>query len=480
MNSSSPRPPSRTSFLLLGNLIQLIILVFCTPLLINSLGLGKFALITIVFAIIGLSQVLNFGLSKSLTLEMVREGEVAGGINPWNLIANALVFQSCVGLIAGFIGFHSSSQIANLFGQSDGDAIIAIKISSVLVPIALLSSVFRGALEAKSRFLGLSVLETATASLTYLVPLSVILSGGVFSDAVISIVFVRVLALTFSAALTRKAVGKIINFWPERSSLKRMLQFGTWVAVTDLVLAIYAFTDRLLIGIFIGLNQFAIYSIIQDAVSKLWFIPGSISRVLFADASALSLSNSKSLKLFLDRANRLIYQVTLPVFGMASLYSNEIIYLWLGEQISKSSHGLFQIFIIGLGLNSISIVKSTFLYGQGFSAQRTRLHLIEIPVFLIALAALIPMFGTSGAAIAWSLRILSTNLGISFAFRKKIGMTSGTAPQISNGRYLDFFLFLTIVAIGLIEGFWFKTLLVLPILTVMVYKLFRSYKKDQS
>ena len=62
------------------------------------------------------------------------------------------------------------------------------------------------------------------------------------------------------------------------------------------------------------------------------------------------------------------------------------------------------ILIIGVWISGIAFVPSALLQAQNRPDLTAKLHLVELPPFLLILWAAIRWFGLEGAAVAWTLR----------------------------------------------------------------------------
>jgi O-antigen/teichoic acid export membrane protein len=72
--------------------------------------------------------------------------------------------------------------------------------------------------------------------------------------------------------------------------------------------------------------------------------------------------------------------------------------------VDKSTHVL-QWLALGVFLNSLAHIAFGFIQGVGRPDLTAKLHLIELPVYLVLVWYLIGAYGIEGAAIAWALRI---------------------------------------------------------------------------
>ena len=86
--------------------------------------------------------------------------------------------------------------------------------------------------------------------------------------------------------------------------------------------------------------------------------------------------------------------------------ASDLLYLWLGEEYVENSLFIFKVLSLGIIFNFMALLPFTFLQGIGRPDIPAKLHLIELPVYLICLIFLLRHLGLSGAAIAWSFRVV--------------------------------------------------------------------------
>jgi Na+-driven multidrug efflux pump len=62
------------------------------------------------------------------------------------------------------------------------------------------------------------------------------------------------------------------------------------------------------------------------------------------------------------------------------------------------------VLLLGFACNALAQIPFAALHGRGLARQTALLHLIELPLYLALLAALVRGHGILGAAWAWTLR----------------------------------------------------------------------------
>ena len=78
--------------------------------------------------------------------------------------------------------------------------------------------------------------------------------------------------------------------------------------------------------------------------------------------------------------------------------------IWLGAEFALNSTRVLQWMAAGVLMNSLGRVAFSFVQGVGRADLTGKLHLVELPLYLLAVWALASTYGIEGAAVAATLR----------------------------------------------------------------------------
>lgn len=79
--------------------------------------------------------------------------------------------------------------------------------------------------------------------------------------------------------------------------------------------------------------------------------------------------------------------------------------LWLGEAFAQNSTQVLQWMTIAVFVHSLGHMPYSLIQGIGRPDLTGKLHLIELPFYLLILQQFVSHYGIIGAAIAWLIRI---------------------------------------------------------------------------
>ena len=95
-----------------------------------------------------------------------------------------------------------------------------------------------------------------------------------------------------------------------------------------------------------------------------------------------------------------------PILVLLLAGAHDGLTLWLGEEYAARSGLALQILAVGVLANAVAHVPFGLLQSMGRPDLPAKLHLIELPVQLGAAWILVSRFGITGAALAWTGRML--------------------------------------------------------------------------
>jgi O-antigen/teichoic acid export membrane protein len=95
-----------------------------------------------------------------------------------------------------------------------------------------------------------------------------------------------------------------------------------------------------------------------------------------------------------------------PIIVLLLGTARDALTLWLGAEYAAQSALAMQILAIGVLINALAHVPYALLHSIRRPDLPARFHLIELPIQIVLAWVLISRFGITGAAVAWTLRML--------------------------------------------------------------------------
>jgi O-antigen/teichoic acid export membrane protein len=250
------------------------------------------------------------------------------------------------------------------------------------------------------------------------------------------------------------------------SLMRPLLNFGGWMTVTNIIGPLMVYMDRFLIGAVVSLSAVAYYATPFEVVSKLLVVPAAIMGVLFpAFSSALTVDQDRAAMLF-GRVVEYIFLALFPVTLLIVIFARQGLMVWLGIDFAENSTYVLQLLMIGIFINSHAQVPFGLIQGAGRPDLTAKLHMLELPLYVILLWWLLNDFGIIGAAVAWVLRIVIDTV-LLFVFAEKTVLVEHSF----NSRWLAVMLaaLMAIVIGGVLSAIAVKVLYAAVVLAVFAW-----------
>lgn len=396
---------------LLGLGLPLVVAVFTIPVLIKELGEARFGLLTLIWAVVSYFGLFDLGLGRALTqqLAVVFANNEHKKIGP--LVGTATVLMAMLGVLAGVLMAAAASWGVGFIQDVPDrhEAISAVYAMALAMPFIVLTSGFRGILEARHAFGIVNLIRLPMGLFTFLGPLAVVLYGG--QARLDHIAWVLVAGRVIACAVHAYYAWRVLP--SERSALtwqadllKPLCISGGWLTVSNIISPLMSYLDRFVIGAIVSASAVAYYATPQELVLKLSIVPVALTAVLFPALSASISQRDGQTRLLLKKAVHWIFFAMLPLTVALALFANHLLSIWVGTGFAQQASVLLQIFAIGMFISSLAQVPFTVIQSAGRSQFTALIHCVELPIFLVTLWLLASGYGTFGAACAWLLRIV--------------------------------------------------------------------------
>jgi len=416
---------------LLGGGVPLLVALFAIPKLIKGLGNDRFGILTLAWIVVGYFSLFDLGLGRALTklvaekLGAEQEAEVPGLV--WTALAlMALLGMAAIAVVATLSPWlvHRALKIPIVL---QAETLKAFYLLAISIPIIISTAGLRGVLEAYQRFDLTNVLRIPLGIFNFLGPLAVLS----FSKSLFPVVGVLVAGrfLTWAAhfVLCLRLVPALRhNIKVHCAMIRSLVSFGSWTTVSNSIGPLLVYFDRFLIGAMISMAAVAYYATPYEMITRLWLIPSALVGVLFpAFSTTLAQDRDRTARLF-GRGVKYILLLLFPLILIIVTLPHEGLKLWLGSDFAQHSAPVVQWLAVGVLVNSLAMVPYALIQGAGRPDITAKLHLIELPFYLLGLWWLVNIYGIKGAAIAWVMRVAVDTVAL-FAIAYRLLPATATA-----------------------------------------------------
>lgn len=395
---------------LLGTFLPLLSAVFAIPFLIERLGVDRFGLLALVWVLIGYFSFFDLGLGRALTKWVAELAGQKRETDVSSVCSTGIAAVSLLGGVGSLLLLLASpllveKHLSHLDDLIRAEAAGSLVVVAAAIPLVVVTSALRGVLEGFERFRLLNLIRTPTGILLFIAPcLSAFYSTSLIW-AVTSLLLARLLVLIAyllpCLALVKLHVGSIDRKW-----VSPMLRFGGWLSVSNTVGPVIVYADRFVIVSMISAAALTYYSAPFEVVSRLLLLPTALTAALFPALSSMQVERASLARDLRRRATSLVLAVVAPIVVIGIALAESLLALWLGTAFAENGTVVMQILLVGFLFNALAQVPFSALHSYGLAKQPALLHLVELPLYLVILVALVPVGGLEAAAVAWSVRAL--------------------------------------------------------------------------
>jgi O-antigen/teichoic acid export membrane protein len=389
----------------------LLVAFFSIPRLIAGLGTERFGVLSLAWMVIGYFSLFDLGLGRALT-RLVAE-KLGGGKHSEipALIWTGLIAMAGLGLAGMLLGIpfvpwvvRSGLQIPPSLQPETLNAFYVLLVS---IPLVIASTGLFGILEAYHRFDLTSAVRSSLGIYTFAAPLAGLFFTKDLSCVVGILMAGRMLAGAALFLFCMHLVPQLkIRIGFRKDIFLPLMRFGSWMTISNMIGPMMIYLDRFWISAAISVAAVAYYTTPFEVVTRLLIIPGAVSGVLYP-AFSMSLTQDRDhARALFGKGIRTIFCAVFPVVMTVILFAGEGLRWWLNAEFEQNSTQVLQWLSAGVLFNSLAHIPFALLQGAGRPDITAKIHLIELPCYLLALWLLIPEMGINGAAMAWCARSL--------------------------------------------------------------------------
>lgn len=420
----SPKFLNSTLWSLMGTVVPMFAALAAVPWLMHYLGQERLGVLSLVWVVVGYFSFLDMGLGRAVTVAVAacRSGGHRASSDELHVLGSASILLMAVGagmtaLLGVAIGIWGVPFKLSSTALSE-EVRMALLWTLPSLPLLLLSSAFRGHLEGVGAFKTLNMLRIPTGILLVAGPCLFAFFSPSLVWACISIFCVRVAHLLVLWVLVANETGYCMGSLPAAlvrhstlSWLRRLLSFGGWVTVSNVVGPVIVYVDRFVIGATLAASSVAVYAVPFDMVSRLPVLVAALCSVLLPELARLASLATAADPGALHRAHQLVRRssifsavVVAILILLGGLAAPWALTLWLGADFAQQSSTLTQILLLAFGVNAVAQIPFTALQAVGKVRSVALLHSAELIPYALLVFFAISWLGLVGAAWAWLLR----------------------------------------------------------------------------
>jgi O-antigen/teichoic acid export membrane protein len=415
--------------------------VFLVPVTIRSLGASRFGLLALAWALAEGAGMFDFGLART-TVRFVADATARGAERLREIILLSVLTQSAAGLLAGVLLFVLAPLLVHraftIPPVEIPEAIAMFRVLAFHLPVLLALAALRAALEGAQRF-DVSTALRVPGSLASIVVPAIAARGGASLPTILWMLFaVRLTLMVISAMSVKRTL--LPGRWGLPSgfgTLREMLGYSGWVAVTAALGPALGSIDRFVVGSVIGVAGLGYYTGAAEAATRFLLIPSTAFSALLPALANTEARGGRGRALAATRAAaRQLATVLLPLCLALFTFAPAILNVWLGPVFAAQAGTALRILAIGVFLGGLAHLPLAVLYGAGRPDLPAKIHMAQVIVYVPLTFLLVKTWGITGAALAWTVRCGADWLLYEIATRRAIGRSAQDVGEEERTRRL--------------------------------------------
>lgn len=431
---------------LLGSFLPLLLFLIIAPYFQKKLGPELFGILLLITSIINVGTVIDFGFGKAI-VKFISEYYSTDRHKELEFIANlSIIIFGAIGLLGLIVCFSLSgllaTKILKISLQLQPYIILTFKISGVAFFLNMLASALGSIPYAINRY-DVTNFVTMLINIFYVVIAFMLLSLGfklnglVILNIAISIGTLAIYMMLIKHFLPKirfspflllsylaKKIKSISSFSINRSSIStKFLIFCVYSFIHKMFLITTYHLDRFVIGAFLGAWLLPFYAVPFQLTTLLIKPIGRMTEVIIPVASELSAKGEwERLRNGYLKAVRLVCFLSTALFTPVILFSNRIMYLWMGKEFTDKS----ALVLILLGLTyyiiSFTSVVSFVVDGIGKPQVNTFFVILYTSLIVLFLSILVGKYRLNGVAMAMLLSSFYVPLFVHYCNKNILGI----------------------------------------------------------
>jgi O-antigen/teichoic acid export membrane protein len=386
-----------------NHLFSVISLFFLFPFLIKNIGAASYGFFIFLSTINGIASVANFGFGEA-TLRYVALYYTKNEIPTIkNILSTSLLIYIVLGAFVGFMVYLLAPQISDLLKEKSIDsetAIYLIRVSAATFIVRFTFGIFAMVPQALQRFdisskitIGETILRVALYVIVILKGYG--LTGLVYSELLLALIYVATNYLITSSIF--KKVWFLGKF--SKDLFKQIFSYSIYAALSQIVGLLWQYTDRILLGYFIGSAAIAYFSVPQQIIFKILGVIAAGAAVLFPKFSVDKIN--EDIKLIFKKYTLLFLMLSIILFSTLSLIIPEFLALWISPEFAEQAKDIAIILAVSCMIRGAAPVYMNLFKGIGKPVYNLYAIISSSLIIVVLDLILIPIYGINGAGIAY-------------------------------------------------------------------------------
>jgi O-antigen/teichoic acid export membrane protein len=426
--TGAPATPSllrNTAFNVAAAGVSLAVGMVLSPVLLAALGLERFGLWSLLWAITGSLGLVDLRLAAALGPIAAAAWTRGEGDRLGRLASTGLSFYAALGaveLLAAAAWVRTPLLVAWIPAAFRTEGRAALELAVGVFALSSVTAVFTSLLYAVQRFDLAALITIGTTALRGAALALVARGGGGLGALLLAEGAVGLIQCAASAWAVRRLLSGVCLFRrPDPGAIRQLLSFGGKLQVAHAAHLISLHGDKLLLSVFLGLGAVAYYDLGSKVAYLMRALPLLLISAAMPAASALgALGDRTRLWGFYLTGTRLLVFAATPILVVTLAGAGPILLAWTGIDALEARQAIW-VLAVGYYLNLVSGMANSVAVGIGKPELEMRRSLLVAATNLALSAGLIPLVGFPGAPLGTAIALGVGSVYLIRAFNAEFG-----------------------------------------------------------
>lgn len=428
------------------------------PLYLKYLGPEEYGLIGVFTLIQAWMQILDLGLSPTLSKEIASNDNK----NPLNkirtLIRSLEIIFIGIAITAGTAIICASEWISSswlkLHEVPIETASFCITLMGFIIAIRWPVSLYKSGINAYEHQVAQNIITIGIVTLRFPLTLALVMLGEInIVGYFVAQLLISILELFIFRFKLYQLLPKHLNKTPifSTTEIKRVSPFAMSVAYTGFLWVLATQIDKLILSSTLTLKDYGYFTLIASICSAIVVISAPISTAILPRLiSNLSQGKHEDMLNLYRSSSRLVSCILAPVVIVVAMYPFELVQAWTGNQEAALwTKSILPLFIIGNGLIALTSFPSYIQYAYGNLRINIVFNTVTTILFIPTMYYTATNYGPLGAGYAWVVFRAASLIILSQLVHKKFANTITT-------KWLFRDIITPIITVAILSFIWIK------------------------
>ncbi len=398
------------------------------PLYLKFLGIESYGLIGFYTVMQAILQILDLGLSPTMTRELARLSSQEGKGKEMRDFARTLeIGYWLIGMMIFAVIARASSFIAHHWIKES--SLPADTVTNAILMMGIISffqwplSFYQGGLMGLQRQVQFNSIKVVMSTIS---SMGAVLVLWLVSPTIMSFLKWQLFSSSLQISLLAVALWQSL---PEKthvpqvrkSLLKNVSAFAAGMSGLSVTAIVLTQTDKIVLSKLLTLDNFGYYVLASVVAGGLGMVTGPLFNALFPQFTALAtVDDQDRLQRLYHRGTQTMSVLLIPPATVIAFFSFDVILAWTGNvDTARNTSAILRFLVIGTALNGLMNLPYLLQLAYGWTSIGLRINIFFIATMIPLLFGATSYFGSEGAAAVWLiLNLIYLIIGVPLTHRR--------------------------------------------------------------